>query len=230
MTHCFDTDEAKKYGILAAVVLGMIRFWIGKNKANNKHCHDGHYWTYNSAKAWAELIPYATVNQVRRALELLEESGEIVSGNHNQSAYDRTKWYRLTCQIELANLPNGIGADAEPIPVENQKNTNTTPKQSSDCPVDDVVRAYHDTLPELPRVRRMHDKRKRSIVKLWDERKKEGKYSTIEDGLTYWTNFFEYIRQSNFMMGRVNKFRADIDFIFDGEKYTCILEEKYHRD
>jgi hypothetical protein len=116
MEHHFNVEDAKKYGVECAILLNNIRFWVAKNKANEKHFYDGKYWTYNSVKAFGELFPYWSKDQIRRYIDKLETAGEIVSGNYNQSHYDRTKWYSLNCQIELANLPNENGENAKPIP------------------------------------------------------------------------------------------------------------------
>ena len=122
--HSFDADIAIRVGIAPAVMYQNISWWIAKNKANNENFVDGHFWTYNSVKAFAELFPYLTEDQVRRALEKLISSGLIVAGNHNKAGYDRTKWFRLSCQFHLAELPNGSGKIAKPIPVINT-NINT---------------------------------------------------------------------------------------------------------
>lgn len=123
MLHSFDTDHAAQYGLHEAILIQNIHFWIAKNQANRRHFYDGKYWTYNSAKAFAELFPYMTVNQVRRALDRLVELEILDKGNYNQSAYDRTSWYGFSdkwissvSEIHLANLPNGNGSGAEPIP------------------------------------------------------------------------------------------------------------------
>ena len=39
-THHFDIRDANEYGINAAILLHNIRFWIAKNKANEKHLYD----------------------------------------------------------------------------------------------------------------------------------------------------------------------------------------------
>ena len=122
MEHHFNVEDAKKYGVECAILLNNIRFWVAKNKANEKHFYDGRYWTYNSVKAFSELFPYWSKDQIRRYIDKLETAGEIVSGNYNQSHYDRTKWYSLNCQIELANLPNENGENAKPIPYINTYN------------------------------------------------------------------------------------------------------------
>lgn len=96
MTHCFDVDIAKRYGILEAILLHYFEFWIQKNKANNANFHDGYYWTYNSLSAFVELFPYASKSKICTALNNLEKEGLIATSNYNKSSYDRTKWYRLT--------------------------------------------------------------------------------------------------------------------------------------
>lgn len=96
MYHSFDVELAAKYGMVEAILLNHICFWLTKNKANNVHAHDGRYWTYSTVKAFSELYPYLTVNQVRRTLERLKERGLIVDGEYNAKPFDRTKWYSLS--------------------------------------------------------------------------------------------------------------------------------------
>ena len=96
MEHHFNVEIAERYGVLEAILLNHFEFWQAKNKANEKNLHDGHYWTYNSTKAFHELFPYASEYQIRNALKHLEEQGFIITGNYNKSSYDRTTWYTLT--------------------------------------------------------------------------------------------------------------------------------------
>ena len=96
MYHSFDVEVATKYGMVEAILLNHICFWLTKNKANNVHAHDGRYWTYGTMKAFAELYPYLTVNQVRRALENLKKKGLIIDAEYNTKPFDRTKWYSLS--------------------------------------------------------------------------------------------------------------------------------------
>jgi len=96
MNHSFNVDIAAKYGMLEAVLLEYLNFWVTKNKANDVQYYDGYYWTYNSTKALAELFPYASRTTISRALRRLEDEGLVLSGNYNKSAYDRTIWYTLT--------------------------------------------------------------------------------------------------------------------------------------
>lgn len=103
--HTFDPVDAEKYGILEAVLLANIRWWVEKNKANGRHLHDGRYWTYNSAKAFTKLFPYASQQQIQRALKRLEDAGVLKIGTYNTNPYDHTKWYS-TVIIDSSNLIN----------------------------------------------------------------------------------------------------------------------------
>lgn len=96
MIHNFDTDIAQKYGILEAILLNNIYYWIEKNKANETNFYDGTYWTYNSTRAFRELFSYATERQIKSALMKLREEGILLTGNYNKSPYDRTLWYALS--------------------------------------------------------------------------------------------------------------------------------------
>lgn len=91
--HHFDIEVAQDVGVNAAVIYNNIQFWCNKNAANNKHFHDGYFWTYNSIKAFTELFPYMTQRQIEYALKKLIEANYIIKGNYNASRYDKTLWY-----------------------------------------------------------------------------------------------------------------------------------------
>ena len=130
MQHSFNINIAAEYGILEAILLQNLYFWIKHNEANEKSFYDGSYWTFNSIKAFGELFPYASEKKIRTALEHLKEAGLIKTGNYNKSAYDRTLWYALTdkgfsfFQNEKIHLPkkeNGNSQKGEPIPDNKQR-------------------------------------------------------------------------------------------------------------
>ena len=82
MTYHFDGQIAKEYGVDAAVFIAMLQFWIAKNEANDRHFHDGRYWTYNSIRAMERIssesvkIPMIWREQTkkRRLKQMLQES------------------------------------------------------------------------------------------------------------------------------------------------------------
>lgn len=107
MNHSFDVDIATRYGVYEAILIENIRFWILKNKANNKHFHKGKYWTYNSAKAYAELFPYWSRQQVERIIGKLKEAGVLEVDHFSHNTYDRTNWYTLNEEMLSSNSRNG---------------------------------------------------------------------------------------------------------------------------
>lgn len=125
----FDPEVAKDVGTDAAIILSNIEYWQAKNEANKTHYHEGKYWTYNSVEAFAKLFNYLTPSKIRTCLKNLEESGYVVSGNHNKSSYDRTKWYSSIRQIHLRELTNGFDETHEPIP-DNKPNSKPNKKET----------------------------------------------------------------------------------------------------
>ena len=152
MEHSFNIELAKKYGILEAILLKNLWFWIEKNRANEKNFYDGTYWTYNSTRAFNELFPYASESSIKRALKGLQEKGIIKTGNYNKSAYDRTLWYAFTDlgesimsnrQMEVNKSPNGSEQNGLTIPDINtdDKTTNikTNKKEKKETEFDSVI-------------------------------------------------------------------------------------------
>jgi hypothetical protein len=111
--HSFDPEVASDVGVNAAIIYQNIVWWCEKNAANGKHLHEGRHWTYNSVKAFGDLFPYMTAEQIRRALDRLEEAGYIGVGNFNATPTDRTKWFCDLRQMHLVTMPNGNGVDTK---------------------------------------------------------------------------------------------------------------------
>ena len=135
--HHFDTNVAKKYGILEAIILNHFEFWLEHNEKNGRNFYDGRYWTYNSMRAFSEIFPYVSERKIRNALKHLEDECIIVTGNYNKSTYDRTLWYAFSdlgksilqkCQMEDAEMSNGNCKNVKPIPdnIPDNKTNNKT--------------------------------------------------------------------------------------------------------
>lgn len=104
--HHFNPAVAKCVGVNAAVLYSNIQHWVAKNEANNKHEHEGRYWTYNSMKAFSSLFDYLSEKQIRAALDKLLDGGYIGKGNFNQIGYDRTLWYCDLMRINPSDSPS----------------------------------------------------------------------------------------------------------------------------
>lgn len=119
MQHHFNTEIAKKYDIVTAILLDNLFYWIEKNRANNKNFIDGRYWTYNSKSAMSDLFPYLTPRQIDYATKKMQDNGLILIANHNKNKTDRTLWYAIT------NFGYSILQNCEMYNIYNNTNTKT---------------------------------------------------------------------------------------------------------
>nr|WKF58795.1 hypothetical protein HUO10_003296 [Paraburkholderia busanensis] len=114
------------------------------------------------------------------------------------------------------------------------------PTHSMICPAQRIVDAYHELMPDNPRVKNLSDGRRKNIAARWKEAAKLAckpfGYSTVEDGMRAWRKFFTICSQSAFLTGKVEpqqgrvRFMADIDWLMNAANFTKVLENKYHRE
>jgi len=148
----FNTDLAARFGVNEAIMLENFKFWIIKNKADNKNIHEGKAWTYNSKKYYAVLYHFWTYEQVKRILASLKKQEVLITGNYNKHTYDRTLWYSFsdTYYTEFtivgnATMDSGKSNNAkvetqQPIPVitTNKK----TDKINMDSPSENQLKTF----------------------------------------------------------------------------------------
>lgn len=228
MEHSFDIDLAKKYGILEAILLKNLWFWIKKNEANEKNFFDGTYWTYNSTKAFNELFPYASESTIKRTLKKLQDLGLIKTGNYNEVAYDRTLWYAFkplgiaimsNRTMDDVKSYNGMIQNDQPIPYNKPYNkpyiiNKLEIKEKNKINYDEFKEVYNQYCSNLPKVSLLNDKRKSLIKKYLAE------YS-IED----FKNVCKFANQDNFLIGNnTSKWKANFDYLIRIDKSTRILE------
>lgn len=128
-THSFSTKVAEDVGILPAVILYNIYFWVDYNEKNGTNYYEGHYWSYNSIAAFQRQFSYVTQKQIRTALEKLRNEGYILTANYNKAPFDKTLWYTVTDKaISIMGgedssdyIPPAGNTSAEPIHVKEEK-------------------------------------------------------------------------------------------------------------
>ena len=84
---------ALRYGLEEAIFLDSLMYWYKENRANQRNYQDGRWWTFNSVKAFQELVPWWSVRQIRRIIDSCKEQGAILAGSFNNDHRDRTAWY-----------------------------------------------------------------------------------------------------------------------------------------
>lgn len=105
-------------------------------------------------------------------------------------------------------------------------------EEPSTCPHQAILDLYHKALPEFPSVRVWSEKRKSFLRARWKSGLKREDGTPI-NSLEYWKQFFEYIRQSDWLMGKINgrsgkPFRGDIEWLITESNFIKIIEGKYH--
>ncbi len=111
----FNIEAARRYGVDGAVLLQGMAAWISKNRANERHFHDGRWWTYNSQDALVKLFPFWSRRQIQRIVKALNTEGALLLGNYSDGSFHNTTWYALSDDVlellgagECASLSAGM--------------------------------------------------------------------------------------------------------------------------
>lgn len=184
----------------------------------------------------------------RSRLHREKKKREATQGNDMQRSathatdLQRIEEIREESKPKEANASVDSGAPAPVVDLLGAAVANARDSESAalHCPIARIVKAYHDLMPDNPRVKVLNDKRKRAIAARWREASKLDckpfGYSTVEAGLNAWRAFFTVCAQSEFLTGKAKAqpgkppFIADIDFLMSPEAFAKCLENKYHRD
>lgn len=90
-----------------------------------------------------------------------------------------------------------------------------------ECPHQEIIKIYHEVLPQCPAVRDWTPARATQLRARWNE-------SPDRQELGYWRGLFEYVGKCDFLVGRTSKpFFADLEFITKSNNFTKIREGKY---
>lgn len=150
-THKFSVQVAVKHGLEAAAVLDKLQYWIDHNRANGVNLKDGRYWSYNTASAWVEQMPYFSEYAIRRILKKLCDDGILMRGNYNPSAYDRTTWYAFVdeekwisrnANIHLAKTQNGPDENSSSLIQRTTQVTTNNDKVADASTLQSIYEAY----------------------------------------------------------------------------------------
>jgi hypothetical protein len=247
MNHSFNTDMAKKYGLLEAVLLENIAHWLDKNLANNANFKEGRYWTYNSSKGFAQQFDYASAHQIRRALDSLVEKKVLIRSAFNKAGFDKTSWYTFADEFILSDdfpfgkfakscgsFANGSGKFAKPIPDINTDINADKSNSPHDCPHGKLLDLFGGKVPELPKPRVWTDKRMKDMASRWKwvmgqkDESGQPKHQTTDDGIQFFGRFFDYVATSDFLTGRNGAWtKCDLPWLMKEENFAKVIEGQY---
>lgn len=129
-------------------------------------------------------------------------------------------------------------ADTDVLPANYERNTNQNQNQNQnqkpitnkltssgdDKPVkidyQAIVDLFNSTLPELPSVKILTDKRRSAIRSCCLVKPRFSE-------LGFWEVYFQEVRKSDFLMGRSKDWKADFDFLTTRSKFVKVVEGGY---
>ena len=85
VTHAFDINFAKIYGLEESILMKHLLYWIDFNKRKGVNFLEGRTWMYQSQEDMCHHHPYWTRKQVMRILKSLINQGLILARNFNKN-------------------------------------------------------------------------------------------------------------------------------------------------
>ena len=148
---------------------------------------------------------------------------------------------------------NGLDTDTDTDKEEANASLSASPQQTASdepddgvppCPFDSLIDSYEAALPVLPTVRRSlfaKGANGKALRARWrwvmtakherGERKGERLAITAEDGRAWFSRYFEYVADSDFLSGRNGKFQScDLGWLVTAANFEKVLSGKYHHE
>jgi uncharacterized protein YdaU (DUF1376 family) len=96
-------------------------------------------------------------------------------------------------------------------------------KSNGHCPHVEIIKLYHEILPSLQKVKEWTEQRQKILRTRWNEKEER---QTLE----WWHLFFQYVSESDFLMGRIKpEFQAELEWLVRPKNFVKVIEGKYHR-
>ena len=223
MNFHFDGAVAEMYGVDGAVFISRLQFWIEKNAANDRHYHEGRYWTYNSLRAMEKLFPFWSRRQIERIVKNLKDKGVLLTANYARDSYDRTLFYALDeSKLPISPFGGDLSPNGEMINEQlkthireeedkaNKPEISNKPQQLAD--------RYNAICTSLPKVVRLTDKRRRAVRLIHDKGYTPEQLDEV----------FRKAQESSFCTGLNDRhWKADFDWLLNESNLVKVLEGKY---
>ena len=244
---------AEKIGLNEAIILQQIHYWL--DPRINKNFREGVYWVYNTYQDWLKQFPFWSKDTVKRTIKSLERQNLLLSKNLNEDQFNKTKWYTINYTI-LEGLEKNIDQNKRKqnqfieerkiLPSDEcilhpsiSKETETTTETNNSLSQNTRVSAKDNKISTDD-----SDGKEREMLNIWSEIVEGGsgkKQLTpvrksklglllkryFENDLRQWKVFCERIKSSDFLMGKVTKFKASIDWVLKEDIAVKILEGDY---
>ena len=113
-------------------------------------------------------------------------------------------------KVKNNNIPTKVGISSPDAPSDD----------ADRCPHKEIIALYHKTLPELTPVKLWTEKRKAYLRSRWREDK-------ARQDPKWWEGYFQQVRNMPLLMGKVNHFKADLEWLIRPNNMPKVIEGKY---
>ena len=111
---------------------------------------------------------------------------------------------------------------------EKEETTKVQSQKTLDCPYEEIASIYNEVLGQyLGKCQKLTSTRKKHIRARWNDCIGDKDFDSHQGGLDYFREYFNYIKKSDFLIGKSGNFRASFDWIFVEGNYTKICEGRY---
>ena len=83
--HSFSIELATRYGILEAIFINHILYWVNFNKRLKNMIHEGKTWMYQTIEEMGAHFPYLSFDQIYRIIQKLFKQGIILKGHFHKN-------------------------------------------------------------------------------------------------------------------------------------------------
>lgn len=186
---------------------------------------DGAYMLHD----WQEHNPWAAGADMRSA----KARWNAAKRHHGAAEADRLVPEYAAVRSAASNAtstqpaePQDDGSNApSPSPSPSPKKLMSADPPADLCPHVEIISAYHELLPELTRVRTWEPDRQALLRARWRE-------APERQNLTWWREFFEYVRRCPFLLGQEisghrDPFLADLEWLIRPRNFRKVIEGKY---
>lgn len=150
-------------------------------------------------------------------------SGLARKANAEQTSSERSADVELTKTITITNNQINTHSSVDEVSVPVKRPAKYI------APFDDIVGMYNDVCAGMTPCHKLTDKRKGLIDARWRDIKRDEGFESEEEGLNLMRTYLERAAESTFLRGESRSgFKADIEFVFNANKFTKIVEGAYH--
>ena len=218
---------ARNTGSTAQKVEEMMRYFVSVGLFE---CLDGVITCMKMAK---RLDQSMTSNKAMRAIiDKLKAEGSQQSEKSNhfvvmtESTVSHDEVMQEEIRLEENKISLSAGADETDGSVK-CRDSGTLKPSTENCPHQEIINLWHELMPELTAVKTWNEKRAKMLKARWNGKDMQGnKFNNLK----FWRKYFEYIRESDWLMGKTGSgWSATLEWVITESNFNKIIEGTYHK-